>query len=46
MEIPKKLNREQKAALRAFDETLANEKNYERKKSFADRLRRAFGKED
>ena len=42
VEIPKKLSKEQKAALRAFDETLANDRNYDRKKTFADRLRKLF----
>ncbi len=46
IEVPKKLNRDQKAALTAFESTLSVDKNYESRKSFADRIKRAFGKED
>ena len=42
VEVPKKLSKEQKAALRAFDEMLTPDRNYDRKKSFADRLRKLF----
>jgi len=45
IEVPRKLSKEQKSQLRAFESSLAVEKNYEKKKSFADRLRKAFGKD-
>ena len=45
VEIPKKLSRDQKEKLRTFEESLSVEKNYDKKKTFADRIRRAFGKE-
>ncbi len=45
VEVPKKLSREQKAALKHFDESLTVEKNYEKRKGFADRIRKAFGKD-
>jgi molecular chaperone DnaJ len=43
VEVPKKLNREQKQALQAFEKTLSVDKNFEKRKSFADRLKKAFG---
>ena len=46
VEIPRKLNKEQKAQLRAFDQSLNVDKNYDRKKTFADRIRKAFGKDE
>ncbi|MEG1384217.1 MAG: molecular chaperone DnaJ [Oscillospiraceae bacterium] len=46
IEVPKKLSREQKASLKAFDETLTVEKNYDKRKGFADRIKKAFGKDD
>lgn len=46
IEVPRKLNKEQKAQLKAFEATLGVERNYERKKTFADRIRRLFGKDD
>ena len=45
IEIPKKLNREQKNLLKQFDDSLNVDKNYDKKKSFADRLKKLFGKE-
>ena len=45
IEIPKKLNKEQKNLLRQFDSSLNVDKNYEKKKTFADRLKKVFGKE-
>ena len=45
IEIPRKLNKNQKELLKQFDESLNVEKNYEKKKTFADRLKKVFGKE-
>ena len=45
IEIPRKLSREQKNILRQFEESLNVDKNYEKKKSFADRIKKVFGKE-
>ncbi|MBQ6089519.1 MAG: molecular chaperone DnaJ, partial [Firmicutes bacterium] len=45
IEVPKKLTKEQKTQLREFDSSLANDKNYDKKKSFADRLKKVFGKD-
>ncbi len=45
VEIPKKLNKEQKASLKSFDESLSMDKNYEKRKGFADRIKKAFGKD-
>ena len=45
IEIPKKLNKEQKNLLRQFDSSLNVDKNYDKKKSFADRIKKVFGKE-
>ena len=45
IEVPRKLSKEQKAQLREFDNSLAVDKNYDKKKSFADRIRKVFGKE-
>lgn len=42
VETPKKLNREQKQALRAFEETLAVDRNYDKRKNFEDRVKKAF----
>ena len=42
VEIPKNLNNEQKKALRAFDET-TGEKNYQKRQTFFDKLKKAFG---
>ncbi len=42
VEVPKHLNKEQKAALRNFEETLG-EKHYEKRKGFFDRLKDSFG---
>lgn len=42
VEVPKRLNREQKQALKQLDESLAPEKNYEKQKSFQDRVKKAF----
>lgn len=44
VETPKKLNRDQKQALKAFEESLNIDKNYEKRKSFADRVKKAFDK--
>lgn len=46
IEVPKKLSREQKATLEKFESTLSVDKNYEKRKSFADRIKKAFGKDD
>ena len=46
IEVPKKLSREQKAALESFESTLSVDKNYDKRKSFADRIKKAFGKDD
>ena len=43
LEVPKKLSRDQKAALKGFEQTLSVDKNYEARKSFADRLKKMFG---
>ena len=45
IEVPRKLSKEQKAQLREFDSSLAVDRNYEKKKSFADRIKKVFGKE-
>ena len=42
VEVPKKLNREQKQLLQQFDENVSIEKNYERRKGFYDRVHRMF----
>ncbi len=42
IEVPKKLGREQKQALQQFERDLTVEKNYDRRKSFQDRVRKAF----
>lgn len=46
IEVPKKLSRDQKAALKELEATLSVDKNYDKRKSFADRIKRAFGKDD
>lgn len=43
VEVPKNLNKKQKEALEAFEATL-DEKNYEKRKSFFDKIRDKFGK--
>ncbi len=43
VEVPKNLNREQQNALKAFEGTL-NEKNYEKRKSFFDKLKDTFNR--
>ncbi|MEA4911918.1 MAG: molecular chaperone DnaJ [Oscillospiraceae bacterium] len=45
VEVPKKLSREQKAALQSFDGALNADKSYEERKNFNDRMKKAFGKE-
>ncbi len=45
IEIPRKLSKDQKNILRQFEESLNVDKNYEKKKSFADRIKKVFGKE-
>ncbi len=45
VEVPGKLNREQKQALQNFEQTLNPDKNYEKRKNFADRLKKVFGKD-
>ncbi|MCL1829956.1 MAG: molecular chaperone DnaJ [Oscillospiraceae bacterium] len=42
IEVPKKLSREQRQALEQLDSTLVIDKNYEKRKSFEDRLKREF----
>lgn len=44
VETPKKLSREQKQALRSFEESLSPDRNYEKRKSFGDRVKKSFGK--
>lgn len=43
VEVPKNLNKKQKDALQAFEETL-DEKNYEKRKSFFDKIKDMFNK--
>ncbi len=43
VEVPKKLSREQKDTLRRFEETLSVDKNFSERKSFSERIKRAFG---
>ena len=43
VEVPKNLNKKQKEALIAFDETL-DDKNYEKRKGFFDRIKDMFNK--
>lgn len=43
VEVPKNLNKKQKDALQAFEDTL-EEKNYEKRKSFFDKLKDMFNK--
>lgn len=45
VEVPKKLSSEQKNALNSFEGTLSVDKNFDMRKSFAERLKRAFGKD-
>ena len=45
IEVPKSLTRTQKEKLREFDESLG-EKNYQKRKSFAERLRNRFNEKD
>lgn len=45
VEVPKKLSREQRAALKELDKSLTVDKNFEQQKGFADKVNRAFGKE-
>ena len=42
VEVPRKLNREQRKALEAFEQTMKDE-NYEQRKGFAKRLKEMFG---
>lgn len=42
VEVPKNLSSEQKKALRAFEETMG-EKNYQKRSTFRDKLKKAFG---
>lgn len=43
VEVPKNLNKKQKEALQAFEDTL-DEKNYEKRKSFFDKIKDMFNK--
>lgn len=43
VEVPKNLNKKQKEALQAFEETL-DEKNYEKRKTFFDKIKDMFNK--
>ena len=43
VEVPKNLNKKQKEALQAFEETL-DEKNYEKRRSFFDKIKDMFNK--
>ena len=40
------VQREQKASLKDFEATLSVDKNYDKRKSFADRIKKAFGKDE
>lgn len=42
IEVPRRLNKDQKALLKKFSESLKNE-NHEKRKSFTDRMKDAFG---
>lgn len=44
VEVPKNLTGEQKKALRAFEETM-DDKNYQKRSTFRDKLKKAFGGE-
>ncbi|MEG1016332.1 MAG: molecular chaperone DnaJ, partial [Oscillospiraceae bacterium] len=44
LEIPKKLSREQKQLLTQFESTMSDDKNYDKRKSFADNIRKMFDK--
>lgn len=44
VEVPRNLTAEQKKALRAFEETVG-EKNYQKRETFRDKLKKAFGNE-
>ncbi|MBO5797003.1 MAG: molecular chaperone DnaJ, partial [Clostridia bacterium] len=44
VEVPKNLSNEQKKALKAFEETV-NDKNYQKRQSFREKLKKAFGGE-
>ena len=45
LEVPKKLSKEQKNLLKQLDQSLSDDKNYNNRKSFADKLKKAFGKD-
>ena len=42
VEVPKGLSKSQKEALRKFDETLTEEKQYTKRKGFFDNLKKKF----
>lgn len=43
IEVPKKLSRDQKQTLRELDKQLSVDKNYDKRKSFLDRIKKMFG---
>ncbi len=43
IEVPKKLSKEQRKELEEFEAALSVDKNYEKRKGFADRIKKAFG---
>ena len=45
IEVPKKLSQKQKDALRRLDEELSVDKNYDKRKSFLDKIKKMFGAE-
>ncbi len=45
IEVPRKLSRDQKQALKDLEKQLSVDKNYDRRKSFTDRIKKMFGAE-
>ena len=43
VEVPKKLSKEQKESLKSLENSLTVDKNYDKRKSFVDRLKKVFG---
>ncbi|MDO4565736.1 MAG: molecular chaperone DnaJ [Oscillospiraceae bacterium] len=43
IEVPKKLSREQRKELEEFEAALSVDRNYEKRKSFSDRIKKLFG---
>lgn len=44
IEVPKKLSREQRQTLENFESSLVMDKNYDKRKTFDDRIKKEFGK--